>query len=68
MNQATNLSFESHNLINYIHNLGMTKGLAVISTFMHTPAKCRIFKGKPLSGGHLSHATAGLAQGPDMLD
>ena len=33
-----------------------TKGSAVISTFMHTPAKCRIFKGHTLTRADLAWA------------
>lgn len=33
-----------------------TKGAAVISTFMHTPAKCRIFKGQSFSRADMTWA------------
>ena len=33
-----------------------TKGSAVISTFMHTPAKCRIFEGQTMTRPHMTWA------------
>jgi len=33
-----------------------TKGMAVISTFMHTPAKCRIYRGQEISKANLEWA------------
>jgi len=37
----------------YVHG---TKGSAVISTFMHTPAKCRIFKGQTVTRADMTWA------------
>jgi predicted dehydrogenase len=45
-----------------------TKGSAVISTFMHTPAKCRIFKGQSLSRADMTWAFPQPEPNPYQLE
>jgi predicted dehydrogenase len=45
-----------------------TKGSAVISTFMHTPAKCRIFKGQSLTRADMSWAFPQPEPNPYQLE
>jgi predicted dehydrogenase len=45
-----------------------TKGSAVISTFMHTPAKCRIFKGQSLSRADMTWAFPQPEPNPYVLE
>ena len=45
-----------------------TKGSAVISTFMHTPAKCRIFKGQSVSRDGLTWAFPQPEPNPYQLE
>jgi predicted dehydrogenase len=45
-----------------------TKGSAVISTFVHTPAKCRLFKGYNLSRADLLWAAAQPEPNPYQLE
>jgi len=45
-----------------------TKGSAVISTFMHTPAKCRIFKGQSVSRADLAWAFPQPEPNPYQLE
>jgi predicted dehydrogenase len=45
-----------------------TKGSAVISTFMHTPAKCRIFKGQALTRSEMAWAFPQPEPNPYQLE
>ena len=45
-----------------------TKGSAVISTFMHTPAKCRIFKGQNFAKENLTWAFPQPEPNPYQLE
>ena len=45
-----------------------TKGLAVISTFMHTPAKCRLFRGQEASRANLEWAFPQPEPNPYQLE
>jgi hypothetical protein len=45
-----------------------TKGSAVISTYMHTPAKCRIYKGHNLSDRELAWAFPQPEPNPYQLE
>ncbi len=45
-----------------------TKGLAVISTYMHTPAKCRIYKGQNVTPGELAWAFPQPEPNPYQLE
>jgi predicted dehydrogenase len=45
-----------------------TKGSAVISTFMHTPAKCRIFRGQRISRADLAWAFPQPEPNPHQLE
>lgn len=45
-----------------------TKGSAVISTFMHTPAKCRIYKGQDFAKGNLVWAFPQPEPNPYQLE
>ncbi len=49
----------------YVHG---TKGSAVISTFMHTPAKCRIYKGHNFSRANLDWAFPQPEPNPYQLE
>ena len=45
-----------------------TKGSAVISTFMHTPAKCRIFKGQSVTRADMTWAFPQPEPNPYQLE
>ncbi len=45
-----------------------TKGSAVISTFMHTPAKCRVFKGQTVSRAEMTWAFPQPEPNPYQLE
>jgi predicted dehydrogenase len=45
-----------------------TKGLAVISTFMHTPARCRIFKGQTVTRADITWAFPQPEPNPYQLE
>ena len=45
-----------------------TKGMAVISTFMHTPAKCRIYRGQEISKANLEWAFPQPEPNPYQLE
>ncbi len=45
-----------------------TKGMAVISTFMHTPAKCRLFRGQEVSRANLEWAFPQPEPNPYQLE
>jgi predicted dehydrogenase len=45
-----------------------TKGMAVISTFMHTPAKCRVFKGQTITRADMTWAFPQPEPNPYQLE
>jgi predicted dehydrogenase len=69
---GTNLFLNARNMVgcygefaSYAHG---TKGSAVISTYMHTPAKCRIYKGHNLSDRELAWAFPQPEPNPYQLE
>ena len=63
--QARNIAGCHGEFASYAHG---TKGSAVISTYMHTPAKCRIYKGHNLVPGELAWAFPQSEPNPYQLE
>jgi predicted dehydrogenase len=63
--QARNMTGCNGRFASYAHG---TKGSAVISTFMHTPAKCRIYKGHNFVDDQLVWAAAQPEPNPYQLE
>ena len=62
---SRNMSGCRDEFASYAHG---TKGMAVISTLMHTPAKCRIFKGHEISRANLVWAFPQPEPNPYQLE
>jgi predicted dehydrogenase len=63
--QARNIAGANSEFASYAHG---TKGSAVISTYMHTPAKCRIYKGHNFVNGDLAWAFPQPEPNPYQLE